>query len=113
MAKSGRLSPGGPGGGLGSKRVVHAKSLKAEPRAQGYRPAAVSQIGESLGNHTTDRSGTVKGAIEPAKTPGYNPPPGVNLIAKPTVYGCGTQHGLTQPKALPPGRPVVLERGRG
>ena len=100
------------GGGIKSNKVIHKPQMKSEPRAQGYRPPAVSQIGQSLGNHVTERTGKVRGAIEPAKTGGYNPPSGVNLNAKPTVYGCGTQHGLTAPRELPPGRPVVLERGR-
>jgi len=108
-----RMSGHRPGGGIKSNKVIHKPQMKSEPRAQGYRPPAVSQIGQSLGNHVTERTGTVKGGVErPATTAGYQAPPGVNLNAKPNVMPCGTQHGLAEPKALPPGRPVVLERGR-
>ena len=84
--------------------------MKSEPRAQGYRVPAISQIGQSLGNHTTERTGTVKGGVErPAKTAGYNAPPGVNLNAKPNVLACGSQaqHGPVAGTTKPAGRDIL------
>ena len=51
------------GGGMGS-RVVKSSNAgrKVEPRSQGIRPGAVSQIGSALGNHAQDRRAE---AVEP------------------------------------------------
>jgi hypothetical protein len=97
------------GGGLGSRQVVHAKSMKVEPKSQGVRPGFAGQIGAKLGNHVTDRRETVKGAAVPAKTPGYNAPPGTNLNCKPNILACGTQamHGGVAGTTKPAGQDIL------
>jgi len=101
------------GGGAGSRQVKSIQdSRHRNPRNVGVRPQAVSQIGQSLGNHATETGRVLRGAIEPAKTPGYNPPIGANTNSKPNVHPSGSQHSLAEPRKLPTGRPVVLERGR-
>ena len=101
------------GGGIGSNKVKSgAVGRKVEPRAKGIHPGHVAQIGTALGNHATGKGKPVTGAIIPARLPGYNTPTGVNLNAKPVVHPSGGQHSLSQPKPLPSGRPVVLERDK-
>jgi len=100
------------GGGFKSNKVVHRPSPKVEPRSQGIRPQHVAQIGGKYGDHAMEAGGKKLNPIEPAKTRGYNAPIGPNVNAKPNLHPTGSQHGLAQPRELPAGRPVVLERGR-
>ena len=101
------------GGGMGS-RVVKSSNAgrKVEPRSQGIRPGAVSQIGSALGDHAQDAGPKRLNPAIPARTQGYNPPVGANVNAKPNVHPSGGQHSLAEPKPMATGRPVVLEPGR-
>lgn len=102
----------GAGGGINSRQVRSSNGgRKAEPRSQGIRPGAVSQIGSALGNKAMESPRKLNPAV-PARTPGYNAPVGANVNAKPNVHPSGGQHSLVQPRNLPAGRPVVLEPGR-
>jgi hypothetical protein len=66
------------GGGINSKNVVR-KPVRVGERGCEIRPAGVSQIGSSLGNHTTDGKlltksvEAVHGAYRPAGSPGGVP----------------------------------------
>jgi len=99
-----------PGGGAGSRQVKSISDARhRNPRNQGYRPQAVSQIGQSLGNHVTERTGKVRGAVEPAKTRAYDPPVGADTNSKPNVLACGTQaqHGAVAGKPAAQGRDIL------
>jgi hypothetical protein len=54
---------GGAGGGINSNKRVE-RPVKTGSRAEAISERGTSQIGQSLGNHITDRRGTVSGAVE-------------------------------------------------
>jgi hypothetical protein len=70
-----------PGGGLHSKNVRHVTAPKVEPRAKRVREPAVSQIGGSYGDHTTNKgeTGWRPGPLYGGK--GYNNPVGPTNMA--------------------------------
>jgi hypothetical protein len=57
---------GGAGGGINSNKRVE-RPVKTGSRAEAISERGTSQIGQSLGNHITDRRGTVSRAIEPVR----------------------------------------------
>jgi hypothetical protein len=68
-----------PGGGIGS-RVNREVAVRYGQRAERISEKGTSQIGQSMGNHITERKGTVSGAVEkvrgelrPQGTPGSVP----------------------------------------
>jgi hypothetical protein len=62
MRKSGK----GAGGGIGMNKNV-SPGVRTGMRAREINPRGVSQIGSSMGNHATDRSKTLRGAVEPVR----------------------------------------------
>ena len=74
-----KRNSGEAGGGIRSNKLVN-KPVKTGSRAEAISERGASQIGQSLGNHITDRRGTVSGAVErvrgelrPQGTPGSVP----------------------------------------
>ena len=61
-----KRNSGGAGGGIRSNKLVN-KPVKTGSRAEAVSERGTSQIGQSLGNHITDRRGTVSGAVEPVR----------------------------------------------
>jgi hypothetical protein len=61
MAKSNR-----PAGGLGS-RVVVRPGVRVGAPAREQRPAGVSQIGSSIGNHATEGPKILRKGVEPVR----------------------------------------------
>jgi hypothetical protein len=109
------------GGGIGS-RVVRKEGTRDGQKAFGINPGAASQIGEALGNHSTEqgRNLSYKGEQWREKTP-ISVPLG-NELAKNvgkggvgtgrTLYGqCGSQgtYGSPNPGATRPGaeKPIL------
>ena len=86
-----RRSGTGSGGGYGSRPVRHVTAPKAEPRARGINPSAVAQLGEHVGDHITNKSGTGYRGEPLVRGSGYSPPVG------PTdnVAACGVGGGRT------------------
>jgi hypothetical protein len=60
---SGNKKGGGPG-----SRVVREVGVRNGKSATGVRPAAVSQFGSALGDHSTDSPKALRGAVEKYKT---------------------------------------------
>ena len=97
-----RRSGTGSGGGLGSRPVTHAKAPKAEPRPNKMNVKGVSQIGQSIGDHITEKGKVLKNVIKPLHDGrGYSPPVGptdnvkaVGVAGGRNVYKSGAQHGL-------------------
>jgi hypothetical protein len=105
-----------PGGGYGSKQITRPPVRNGQ-RAQQYHQGGVSQFGESVGAHTTNKGETdyrgdkVRGSFRPPGAPGSVPlgneiagnvgagGPGKGR----TVYGCGSQdmHGSANPGNAP------------
>jgi hypothetical protein len=54
---------GNAGGGIRSNKLVN-KPVKTGSRAEAISERGVSQIGQSMGNHVTDKRGSVDGAVE-------------------------------------------------
>jgi hypothetical protein len=83
----------GAGGGIKSNKLVHPK-VQTGVRARAISERGTSQIGQSMGNHITERKGTVDGAVEKVRgslRPSGGPggiPLGNELSAK-TVCGVG------------------------
>jgi hypothetical protein len=73
-----RRSGTGSGGGYGSNKHVQTP-VRTGQRAQQYHQGGVSQFGESVGAHTTNkgesnyRGDKVRGAFRPAGSPGSVP----------------------------------------
>jgi hypothetical protein len=64
---SNRLSgKGGSGGGLGS-RIVIQRPVRTGQSREGIRVRGVSQIGSSLGNHSTNSGKILRKAVEPVR----------------------------------------------
>jgi hypothetical protein len=98
------------GGGLGSRVVKNNQAgRKVEPRAQGIRPGAVSQIGQSLGTHAQEAGAKKLDPIVPTRTQGYNAPVGAQTNAKPTIHATGTQaqHESVAGSPKPEGRDIL------
>jgi hypothetical protein len=110
------------GGGLGS-RVVVRPGVRNGASAQGVRPGAVSQFGESVGNHAMGVSGKLKGAAEKYATAtpaGGNQKLG-NEVAASTVCGVGGSRTVMRsgsqtgtpvtPRAIGPTKDTLAEFG--
>jgi hypothetical protein len=104
-----------PAGGPGSRVVKKVAAPKTEPKSRAMNPKGVSQLGNLVGNHVMERGKPVTKSVEPlAGGRGYNPPSGVNLNAKPTIYGnCGTQgaHGPAAAGMPSASRDILSEFG--
>lgn len=58
-----RRSGKGSGGGLGNSKVTK-QSVRTGSAARGVRAGGVAQIGSSMGDHATDHSKPLRGAVE-------------------------------------------------
>ncbi len=108
------------GGGHGS-RVVTERPVRTGKAAIKYSVKGTSQIGQSLGNHVTDRRQVVN-PVEPVRAGGFGPLGSVelgnaNAQSCPkgpgggrTVYRSGTQSAPTA-RAIPAGRPILSDFG--
>jgi hypothetical protein len=111
---------GGAGGGINSNKLVH-KPVRTGMRTRAINERGVSQIGSSIGNHSTDKAKRltggvepVRGALRPAGGPGGVPlgnEVAARTVAKPggsrTLYGqCGSQsqYGPAAGSPKPQGR---------
>jgi hypothetical protein len=77
-----RRSGTGSGGGYGSRNVRHTTAPKVEPKPYAKRPAGVSQLGYSVGDHVTHKGQSTgyKGeAMDRGR--GYAPPQGPTNMA--------------------------------
>jgi hypothetical protein len=70
-----RRSGKGSGGGAGMNKVV-SPGYKVGQSAKAKNVKAVSQVGQSLGNHVTDR----RQVVNPIEQPGYDPIRGVGQV---------------------------------
>jgi hypothetical protein len=119
MKNAGRLSRGGPGGGLGS-RVAVRKPVVTGATATGYNPGWVGQLGEMQGTHSTESNKPLTKAVE---RPAARAPHAANMdlgnIVAPRAkkmgddrifYASGTQgtHGQPAAGAERPGRGDIL-----
>ena len=102
-----RRSGKGSGGGLGMNKNTE-RPVRVGPGAKGVNKQWVSQIGQSMGNHITEKSESLRGvrADGPYKPPNFNPVPQGNEVAASTVcgvggsrtvYRSGAQHGMRSP----------------
>ena len=116
MAKSGRQSGTGSGGGLGSRNVVRP-GVVVGARGREVGPRGVSQIGSAMGNHATETARKLSGAVEavhrapqPANGPG-GVPLGNAVALNVGKGGCGTgrtlygQSGTNRTYGSPTGSP--------
>jgi hypothetical protein len=93
-----------PGGGLGS-RVINPQGQRLGQPAKGVGPGGVSQLGEAIGNHITDRRGTSGYKGDPM----YTGPGPVNS-AQPLGNQLATNVGKGGPGA---GREVMRSGSQG
>ena len=101
-----RRSGKGSGGGIGMNKHVERRAPKVEPRARGINPSAVAQLGQHVGDHSTNnpRSTGYRGE-QLVRGAGYNNPVGPASLALSgpgagrTVMKSGQQscHGATNP----------------
>ncbi len=125
MAKSNRLSKGGAGGGPGSRQVHRQEVREGKPR-HGKNVRAVSQIGSSMGNHSTEgRSADkiLRKAVERMEGGRGTPSELGNSVALNIgkggpgkgrqVYFTGSQqtHGPVVGNSRPKGRDILSEFG--
>lgn len=106
-----RRSGVGSGGGLGNAKVAHVRAGKQEPKPNRVNPKAVSQIGQNLGDHSTDKRrrssmGEVSEVLYRGK--GYQQPVGPSDPVKAVgvgggrdIHRCGSQ-GVQGPVAGQP-----------
>jgi hypothetical protein len=106
------------GGGLGSNKVVHSSNPKVEPKPRAVSPAAVSQIGQNLGNHSTDSQAYRTGAEPLYAGPGYSTPvgptksvPGPGGGREVRSTGSQGQHGPVAGMAPEPARGILGPKG--
>jgi hypothetical protein len=103
MAK--QMSGHRPGGGSGSRQVVQ-KPVRTGQKATGMHVGGVSQLGEAVGNHVTNKSSTgYRGDVwRDGKVPTGGAQRLGNEVAASTkagpggsrtVYGCGSQQGIS------------------
>jgi hypothetical protein len=116
------------GGGIRSKNVTQ-RPVRTGERARAMRPAGVSQIGQQIGNHSTEGKEKLtkavertRGELKPSGGPGGIPLG--NEVARNVgkggcgtgrmLYGqCGTQgmHGSANPGQSPGRRDILSEFG--
>jgi hypothetical protein len=112
---------GRAGGGPGSRVTVSPGVRKGAP-ATGVRPAAVSQFGSSLGDHSTNSPKALRGAAEKYKTATPISVPLGNEVALNvgkggagtgrTIYKTGSQAGMpSTPRAIGPTKDTLAEFG--
>jgi hypothetical protein len=99
-----RRSGTGSGGGYGSNKHVDSRAPKVEPRPKAINPGYVSQLGNKVGNHVTDRKRETGYTGEKMSLGrGYATPVGPTnfMVAGPgggrKVYGSGSQSTYGQP----------------
>jgi hypothetical protein len=120
MAKTNRLSRGGPGGGHGSRQHVQTSVRPGAPRER-VRHAGVAQIGQAQGNHVTEQGATAYVGVKSFGAGQGTPSELGNARALNvgkggpgtgrTVYAAGSQQGLQSAKPLPKGRDTLGEFG--
>jgi hypothetical protein len=78
-------------GGVASRNVANVRAPKAEPVANRASVKGVSQIGQMLGNHITERNKVLKGVAKPVfdGRRGYEPPVGPTDNVKAVGVGGG------------------------
>jgi hypothetical protein len=105
-----RRSGTGSGGGHGSKNVVH-KPVRTGAGAKAAHLGGVSQLGNKVGDHITNKAGTGWRGDPLFAGPGYNPSKYGNEIAAKTVCGPGGSRQISQSGsqgthgAVNPGKP--------
>jgi hypothetical protein len=106
-----------PAGGLHSRVVKHSTNPKAEPRAYARNPAAVSQLGNKVGNHVTSTVNTDYRGDPDFVRRGYNVVGPTNLAvsgpgAGREVMKAGGQgtHGAVNPGNPPAQRGDILSQ---
>jgi hypothetical protein len=109
----------GAAGGYGSNKVVHSTNHKTEPKPRAASPAAVSQIGSSMGNHVMEGKTKVQGAAVPLYSgKGYATPkgptecgqgPGAGRVIMKT--GQQGQHGPVSGQKPSPARGILGPKG--
>jgi hypothetical protein len=103
--------------GIASKNVANVRAPKAEPIANRASVKGVSQIGQMLGNHLTEKTKILKGVAKPVfdGRRGYEPPVGptdnvkaVGVAGGRNVYRSGQQgtHG-----SVNAGNPRPVDKG--
>jgi hypothetical protein len=105
-----------PGGGIASRQHVKT-AVRTGAAPAGKRPAAVAQIGKSVGNHATGQGKTLPYRGETMRTQGRPNERLGNEVALNvgtggpgagrTVYGCGSQQGVSSNRQMPPGRDAL------
>jgi hypothetical protein len=132
MSKSkssgGRLSGAdGPGGGMGSKATHAPTTYFTGQPSQRINPKGVSQVGQSVGNHSMDSGGKrLTKSVEPVRTGAVGGPGSIKLGnecaldvgkggpgADRVVYGSGSQqqHGGPAGRLAGQGRDILSEFG--
>jgi len=107
-----------PAGGIKSRNVV-SKPMRTGVGARGVDKQWVSQIGQSMGNHITERGEPVRGvrAVDPYKGPSFRPAKLGNQVAAETkcgvggsreIHRSGSQHGLVDRQNNPRGRDIDI-----
>jgi hypothetical protein len=123
MATNKLSGKGGPGGGMGSRAVGKPTQYFTGRPSQRVAPGGVSQFGEAVGNHITDRGATnYRG--DPVRM-GSLPGPGSTQLgnakaldvgkggpgAGRVVLRSGGQHGLASPAPIGPTKDTLAEYG--
>jgi hypothetical protein len=105
------------GGGITGKNVRHGRYGKSEPKPRAMSPAGVAQLGQHVGDHTTERarSSGYRG-LDLERGRGYSTPIGptdnvaaVGVGGGRTIYKSGTMgtHGPANPgQPMKPSKPL-------
>jgi hypothetical protein len=125
MKSAGKPTSGRGGGGIGSRATTKVTVYNAGYPAERINPRGVSQIGESIGNHSTERGKKLTGGVEAVRGGALGALGSVplgNQVSVSTqcgpggsrnVYGSGSQ-GQTGPVAgspKPQGADILSEYG--
>jgi hypothetical protein len=117
-----RRSGTGSGGGYGSRNVVD-KPVRTGAGAKAAHVGGVSQLGNKVGDHITNKSGTGYRGDPLFAGPGYNPVKYGNELATNVgrggpgkgreVMACGSQgqHGQVAGTPRPQGRDILSQFG--
>jgi hypothetical protein len=116
-----RRSGVGSGGGIGSRPVTHRSSPKVEPRPQAINPGGVAQLGNRVGDHTTNKGSSGYRGEKMSRGQGYATPVGISDPVKAVGVGGGRivmktgsqdMHGSANPGNPPAkGRDILSEFG--
>lgn len=112
---------GGKGGGPGSRSLSNVTTYFGGRPSDRVSPAGVSQVGSSIGNHSTDSGKTLRGGVEPVRVGAMPNHQLGNSVAPSTVCGpggsrslskSGSQHGLaSSPAPIGPTKDTLNEFG--